>query len=288
MNNKIKNTLIAISVIIFLTLLNFSIPFFSLFVMVVWPIPVVIIAVQYNTNQAGLVIAVAAIVNGLLFSPIMGLMTVIGFGLIGFVLGGSINEGLSPFKTLLFTILAVLLSQTLIFGVTTYIIGYDFNNIINNALDMLLQTPQIDKTLLTQFKAIIQILFPAMIIISSTVMGTLNYYASIWFLKKRGYEKAVFTPIQYWKFPRWIVSLGILFTLLYNTHPFLVNLNVILFFLAFLQGFAVGLFYIVKKDSFFLNMVYVGLVFIIPFLAFGLIFVGLIDMWFNLRKLNKK
>ena len=287
MDNRTKDTLLAISAIILLTLLNLFVPLFSLFVLVVWPIPVVIIAVKHNINQAGLVIGAAALINGIFLSPLMGLMTVIGFGFIGFVLGGCINENLSPLKSLIFTILAVLLSQTLIFGVSTYIIGYNFNHIINNALDMLLQTPQIDQTLITQFKSIITMLFPAMVIISSTVMGILNYFVSIWFLNKQGYDIETFTPIHYWRFPKLLVTLGILLTLIFNYHKFLVNINVILFFVAFLQGFAVGFFYINKRDSFFLNTLYIFLVLIIPFLSIGLIFIGLVDMWFDLRKLSK-
>ena len=288
MNEKKRDTLLAILAIIFLTLLNFFIPFFSLFVLVVWPIPVVIIAVKHNSNQAGIVIAAAAIINGIFLSPLMGLMTVIGFGFIGFVLGGSLKEGLSPFKTLIFTILAVLISQSLIFGVSNYLLGYNFNHIINNALNMLTQTPQLDEALLSQFKTLIKMLFPAMIIVSSIVMGSLNYFVSVWFLNRQGYKIDMVTPIQYWQFPKWTVTLGILITLFFNTNTYLLNLNVLLFFAAFLQGFAVGLFYITKRDSIFLDILYIFLVLILPVLSFGLIFIGLIDMWFNLRKINKK
>lgn len=45
----------------------------------------------------------------------MGLMTIIGFGLVGFVIGNVIKEDFSPLKTLIITIITVIISQALIF-----------------------------------------------------------------------------------------------------------------------------------------------------------------------------
>mgnify|MGYP006301769647 CR=1 FL=1 len=129
--------------------------------------------------------------------------------------------------------------------------------------------------------------YPALIIISSMFTGTIHYYISIWYLNKKDFNFESFLPVRFWHFPRWLVSLGIVVTLIFQTNIFFNNLNIILFFLAFIQGLAVGLFYINgRKGSKILRTIYIICIFVVPLLPLLLILLGLIDMWFNLRKLE--
>ena len=274
--------------IIIMTVMNFFFPVLSIIILAVWPIPVVLMAVKHGMKVAGITIIVAAIINGFLFGPLMGLITIIGFGFVGFIIGESLNEGLSPARTLVFTIIGVITSQLLIVAISHYIFGFDMKNLVEQIIKQLSEAGD------TTFKEIIQAqfhvikaVFPAIIVISSILTGILNYYLSLWYLNNRGISKKIFLPVKLWRFPRWYISFGIILSLIFKTNTFFINLNIVLLFLAFLQGFAVGLFYIGKtKKPVFFRWLYIFTILFIPPVPVILMLTGLIDMWFNLRKLG--
>lgn len=235
-----------------------------------------------------MVITVAAIINGLSFGVVMGLYTIIGFGLVGFVVGGSLVEGFSPFKVLLFTIGAVFISNLNIGVASSYLFGFNYNQFFNEIINNISQFPEFAdmQAVLEHQLQFVKMIIPSILVISSIASGALTYYASHWYLKNKGLRIEMYKPVYYWSFPRWWISIGIIITLIINGNIYLTNLNIILLFLVFLQGFAVGLYYL-KKLPPFLTMVYVFVIIMFNiFSFFALAFVGLVDMWFNLRKLN--
>ena len=286
MNKKVIDIIKAVSAVVLLTILNIYVPFLSLFVLIVWPIPIVLTTIKHGPKYAAIVIAISALINGIFFSPLMGLLAVVGFGFIGFVLGSSINEDLSPIKILVFTIVTIFLSQVLILTISVQFIGFDINQIVNESMKTIMGSPQIDEMILNQLKNIIKSIIPAVLFISSSLVGIVNYYITMWYINKLGIKKETFKEIQFWNFPKWAISLGILFTLMFSQNTILLNFNILFFFCAFVQGFSVGLYFVTKKGNKFLNMLYIFLVFLIPLLPFALIIVGLVDMWFDFRKLK--
>lgn len=285
-----RDSLKALMVIILLTILNFNLPILSLFIYIIWPIPIAYIVVKYGMKRAILLIIVAAVVNGLIMGAVMGLYTVIGFGLIGFILGASLEEGFSPLKTLLLTIFAVLISNLIIAGTTSYIFGFSYNQLFNDLIKSIGQSPEFShlSAVLEQQLNLIKRIFPAITVITSIITGSLTYYATLWYLKKMGLEQKVYKPVKYWRFPHWWVSLGIVISLLFKTNIYLLNLNIILLFLAALQGFSVGLFYLTKGNyPPFLTFTYILIIVLFNLFSFIILaLVGLVDMWFNLRKIK--
>lgn len=285
-----RDSLKALMVIILLTILNFNLPILSLFIYIIWPIPIAYIVVKHGMKRAILLIVVAAVVNGLIMGAVMGLYTVIGFGLIGFILGASLEEGFSPLKTLLLTIFAVLISNLIIAGTTSYIFGFSYNQLFNDLIKSLGQSPEFShlSVVLEQQLNLIKRIFPAITVITSIITGSLTYYATLWYLKRMGLEQKVYKPVKYWRFPHWWVSLGIVISLLFKTNIYLLNLNIILLFLAALQGFGVGLFYLTKGNyPPFLTFTYILIIVLFNLFSFIILaLVGLVDMWFNLRKIK--
>ncbi len=279
----------AVLAIIFMTFFNVFFPIFSIAVIAIWPIPVVVIAVKYGMKKAGMIIVIAAIINGFLFGPLMGLITVIGFGFIGFIIGGCLNEGLSPARTLIATIIAVIVSQVMVIVISHYIFDFNLLNVIEQIITQLTEGGELEKIkdIIQAQIEIIKSIFPALIVLASILTGIVNYYLSLWYLNNIGIKKEMFLSIKFWQFPRWYLSLGILISLLLKENIFFANLNIILLFLVFLQGFAVGLFYIDKAGrAIFLRWLYIFMVFFIPPVPVILAFIGLVDLWFNLRKLG--
>lgn len=292
-NARIKDSIKAIVYLLILTLINIYLPFFSMLIIIIWPIPVAIITLKYNFNIAAGVIGVTAIINGIFFGPIMGLLAVIGFGLVGFVIGSCLKEDIKPLYTLLLTVFSVLVSHLLLIIISYYMLGIDFQSIISEATTLLGQTGTMGdmEGIIVDQLQILEKIFPALIAISAVITGTLNYYVTIWYIDKAGFKKESYMHVKYWFLPRWIISIGIVIALLLKGNLLFVNLNMVLLFFTLIQGYAVSIFFIDKKfKSFVFKLIYTAIILFVPVLPPFLILLGLADFWFDFRKIkyNKK
>ncbi|MCG8516141.1 MAG: YybS family protein [Halanaerobiales bacterium] len=273
--------------IFLLTILNLNIPIISFLVNIILPVPVVYMIIKHGMNKTFFMILLSAVLSGLLIDPLMGLYTIIGFGLIGFVLGSALKEEFSPRLTLILTISAVLISNLIISGISSYLLDFNYHNLFNEIIEGLGSNPDLTELALNleQQLELLKMLIPAFFVITSIISGTITYYLTLWYLKRIKLNKRVYKPIKYWYFTRWI-SVGIAICLLFKTNIYLVNLNMVLLFFVFLQGFAVGLYYLAKSpNSSGLTFLYILLIILFNFFVFIILsLVGLIDMWFNLRK----
>jgi len=285
-----KQFLLSLIAIVILTFINVSFPFFNLAVILIWPIPIVNLAIHQGMQKATILIAIAALINGLLFNPLMGLLTVAGFGFVGFVMAGAILEKLSAFKVLVMTVLAAIASNFLIIAGISF--AYDggilatVQSAIADNLVPLLENGEMTAVLEAQLE-LISLIIPGMLIISGVLTGILNYYLVHWYFDIKRISVKTYNSISYWRFPAIILSLGLVISILFRGSPVGLNLLVIIIFLLFLQGFGVGLYYVRKKTkSFFLNWIYILLVIMIPVIPPLLFLIGLVDLWFDIRKLK--
>jgi uncharacterized protein YybS (DUF2232 family) len=282
-----KDTIRTLAYIILLTAVNYFIPILSMAVMILWPVPIVYLVQKKETNAVITVIVIAALINGFLFGTVMGLMTIIGFGLVGFVIGNVIKEGLSPLKTLITAVITVIISQALIFYVSSGMMNLNYQTLLQQAIESLssdLDQQSVEQLINAQI-SLIRMIFPALLAVSATVTGILNYYVSAWYLRRRGLNIELYKAVSSWYFPRWIVSILIVISLLMTSNPVFLNINIFMFFIAFLQGFAVLMYYLsTKSSSFLLKAFLIFLIFIFPPVPIILILLGMLDMWFNFRK----
>ncbi|MCF8008418.1 MAG: YybS family protein, partial [Halanaerobiales bacterium] len=169
----------------------------------------------------------------------------------------------------------------------------DFQSIINEATALLGQTGTIGdmEGIIVDQLQILKKIFPALIAISVVITGTLNYYVTIWYINKVGFNKESYIHVKYWFLPRWVISIGIVIALLLKGNLLFVNLNMVLLFFTLIQGYAVSIFFIDKKfKSFVLKLIYTAIILFVPVLPPFLILLGLVDFWFDFRKIkyNKK
>lgn len=285
-----KQFFLSLAAIIILTFINVSFPFFNLAVILIWPIPIVNLAIHQGMRKATTLVAVSALINGLLFNPLMGLLTVAGFGFVGFVMAGAILEKLSAFKVILMTVLTAITSNFIIMaGISlSYeggILGTVQSAVADNLIP-LLENGEMTAILEAQLE-LISLVIPGMLIISGILTGILNYYLVHWYFDIKKISVKTYNSITYWRFPTIILSLGLVISILFRSTPVGINLLVIIIFLLFLQGFGVGLYYVRKKtESFFLNWIYILLVIMIPVIPPLLFLIGLVDLWFDIRKLE--
>ncbi|TDO91337.1 uncharacterized protein YybS (DUF2232 family) [Halanaerobium saccharolyticum] len=284
---RYKDSIRTLAYIILLTAVNYFIPFLSMAVMILWPVPIVYLVQKKESSSVIGVIVIAALINGLLFGTVMGLMTVIGFGLVGFVIGNVIKERVSPLKTIIIAVITVIISQGLIFYVSSGMLNLNYQTLLQQAVESLSSEfdQQSVEQLITAQMSLIRMIFPALLAISASITGILNYYVSAWYLRRKGLNIELYKAVSNWYFPRWIVSPLIVISLLLTSNPIFLNINIFMFFLAFLQGFAVLMYYLSQKSSsFLLKSFLIFLIFIFPPVPIILVLMGLLDMWFNFRK----
>mgnify|MGYP006283292771 CR=1 FL=1 len=286
-----KDSLRTLAYILILTTINYIFPFLSMLVMFLWPVPIVYLVQKEESSRVIGVVALAALINGFFFGAVMGLVTVIGFGLVGFIIGNVIKEGFPPLKTLIAAVLAVILSQALVVYVSGAIMNLNYQLMVEEAIRSLggeIDEQTLEQLVIPQLE-LIKLMFPALLSISATITGIFNYYISAWYLRRRGLNIELYKPVRRWYMPRWIVSILIVVSLLMRSNTIFLNINIYMFFLAFVQGFAVLMYYLSSRNSSFLLKAFVVfLIFIFPPVPILLILIGLLDMWFNFRKLGRQ
>jgi uncharacterized protein YybS (DUF2232 family) len=258
-------------------------------VLIVWPIPVAVITLKYDLNTTAGLVAVTALISGILFGPMLGLLAVIGYGLVGFVIGNCLKENIKPFRTLLFTIFAVLMSHILLLLISKYMLGINFQSILNEVSSILGQTGNMSnmEDMISSQLQLLKRIFPALVGISAIITGSLNYYVTNWYIKRVGYSKKIYKKIKYWFLPRWPIAIGIVASLILKRNIFFVNLNMILLFLVLLQGYAVSLYFIDEKTSnSLIKIIFTAVVLFVPLFPPAVVLLGLVDFWFDFRKIK--
>ncbi len=291
-NQENDNKLFALSlgVIVLLSVLGIIFPFLSFAAALIWPVPIVYLALKQGMRRAALLIVIAAIINGIFITPTLAMITVAGFGFVGFVMAGSLLEDFSAFKVLLFTILAAITSNFILMAGVSLGMGYSFpagirDALIDNVLT-LLNNGELSVLVEMQIELIINML-PGLIAISGILTGILNYYIVHWFLRAKKMQVTIFPSVEKWRFPAKIISIAIVISILFRDQIVMLNIAAVAFFLVFIQGFGVGLYYIAKKtQSYFWKWIYVFLLIVIPVLPPVILILGLVDLWFDIRKIE--
>ncbi|MFW6034814.1 MAG: DUF2232 domain-containing protein [Halothermotrichaceae bacterium] len=294
-----KDYIIAIKYlfVIFLLSFLFAVPVLNLVALILLPVPIVFLVVRLDSKLSFAVIVLAALINGLLLGTVIGLYTIIVFGLIGFTFGLALKEGFSSIKVLLLVIAAVLISTVIIYYLVGGINSGYFEEQLEQQMEImgqqypqLFQMQNVDPEMfINLYLETVKLLFPAIVVISSIILGSIIYYITLWYLNRKGFDFKSFKSLKYWFLPRWWTAAGLTFALIFKTNQYGLNAVIILFFLIYVQGMAVGYYYLAQADSKAVNFIYFVFVFFSSIMFIGiivLIAVGLIDMWFNLRKLK--
>jgi len=288
-NQTVKDSIKAILYLLILTLVNLYLPFLSVIVIILWPIPVAVITTKYNFNATAGVIGASALINGIFFGPVMGLLALVGYGLIGFVVGLLFKKEIEPLRALIITVVTVAFSNIILLLISRYMLGINFQNIINEITKMVNQTTgmgDMEDLVINQIQ-LLQRIFPALTSISAIIMGSLNYYLTNWYINKTGFSISSYKKIKNWFLPRWPIALGIVISLILKRNIIFVNLNIVLLFLVLIQGYAVCLYFIDNKTNrSIVKVIFTIVVLFIPILPPIIILLGLIDFWFDFRKIK--
>jgi len=296
---------------VLLSVLGIYLPVLGVFIGFTWPVPITILGLRHGLKWSVLATVVSGIILSMLVTPMQALTLVLGFGLLGIVLGEALKRDLSIGKIIWLGASASLLSKILLFFAATFLLGVNsftenftmLQKSMEQALaiykDMGMDKAQLEmmKESLSNIMDLMKIIFPALLVIASIIDTFLNYILSQLILKRLGYPAKKVPPFSEWRLPRWVVwgfITGIIFLIAGQHYKIegltTIGLNLQYFssMLFLIQGFSVVTFYLKKyKTNNFLISFILLVLFITPFFVGILVWVGLFDVWFDYRRLSR-
>jgi uncharacterized protein YybS (DUF2232 family) len=298
------------AVAIVFALISAYLPIVGPFVNLIWPVPIILLGVRHGYKWSIMATAVAGILIAMLVHPLQAIGVVVGFGLIGIVLGHSFRANYSPAKTMVWGALASLLSKAAVLGIGALVMGVNpfdlqsdaMGQAISQALEVyrsfgmkeedLAQMAQNMQALIDLMKVIL----PAGFAMAAVVDTYLNFIIAKAVLKKLGHSVTGFPPFKHWNLPYQIVYLfACALLLLYwgQSREILLmkqvgmNLQVLTSMLLLVQGLAL-FYYLADKYNLsrFTRGIILFLIFTNGLFTQVLIFGGAFDMAVDYRKLR--
>ncbi len=300
------------AVAILFAFMSAYLPVIGAFVNLIWPVPIILLGVRHGYKWSLLTTAAAGLLIALLMHPLHAVSIVVGFGLIGIVLGHAIREKYGAMKTLAVGSLASLLSKAAVMGIAFLVSGVDplfgQSDIAAKALEqslelyqsMGIQGEQLDKMRenMATIGSLIKIILPAGFVMAAVVDTYLNYVVARLVLRKLGHVLPEFPPFSRWQLPRAIAYAFVLaLVMLYwgQTREIgwlkdvAMNIQVISSAMLFVQGLSLAVFLLERYN---VSRLFRGMLFFFiftnGFLTQIVILAGAFDMVLDYRRLREQ
>ncbi len=298
------------AVAILFAFMSAYLPLIGAFVNLIWPLPIILLGVRHGYKWALLTTAAVGVLIALLMHPMHAVSIVVGFGLIGIVLGHAIRAQYGPMKTLLAGGAASLLSKAALFAIAFLVTGispfFEQTDIAAKALTqsvelyqmMGMQGEQLEqmKASMAQITDMVRIILPAGLLMAALLDTYINYLVARLVLRKLGHVMPEFPPFSRWRLPGvfaycFVLALVMLYwgqsrdlQLLKNIA---MNLQVISSAFLFVQGLSLSFFLLQRfKVSRFLRGLLIFFIVTNGFLTQVLILAGAFDMVLDYRKIR--
>lgn len=298
------------AVALIFALISAYLPLVGPFVNLIWPVPIILLGVRHGYKWSILATAVAGVLIAILMHPLHAVSVVLGFGLIGIVLGHAFRAEYSPGKTMLWGTLASAVSKVAVLAVAALVMGINPLNMqtdamstaVEQALEMYRSMGMSEENLQQMSGSmqavinLVKIILPAGFGMAAVLDTYLNFVIAKVVLKKLGHRVEAFPPFRLWSLPRYLAYIFILsivgmywgkareIDLLYKIS---MNFQVITSMFLLVQGLA--LFYFLA-DKYKLSRFMRGIILILlltnGLLTQGVIFAGGFDMAVDYRRLR--
>lgn len=300
------------AVAIIFAIISAYLPIVGPFVNLIWPVPIILLGVRHGYKWSILATAVAGVLIAMLLHPLNAVSVVVGFGLIGIVLGYAIRAQYSPMKTVMWGTAASLVSKIAVLAISAVVLGMNpltmqtdvLSKAVEQAVEMYRGFGMTEENLaqvagnMQGLIDLLKIILPSGFALAAVVDTYLNFMIARIVLRKLGHYVEGFPPFKLWSLPRFIGYFFVLslvgmywgksreIVMLYNIAA---NFQVLTSMFLFVQGLA--LFYYVA-DKYNLSRLTRGIILVLiftnGFLSQGLIFAGGIDMAVDYRGLRRK
>ncbi|MDF2634612.1 MAG: Protein of unknown function rane [Pelosinus sp.] len=296
---------------ILFALISAYLPLIGPFVNLMWPVPIILLGVRHGYKWSIMATVVSGIMIAMLMHPLHALSVVVGFGLIGIVLGYAFRMNFSANKTMLWGTVASLISKAALLTISAIVLGVNplsmqsdvMANAVTQAINVYRDFGMGEQELAKMAESmqtmidLMKVILPAGFIMASVLDTWLNFLIAKTVLRKLGHNVPNFPPFKEWSLPYYIVYLfALALVMIYwgNSREISLltqvgmNLQVITSTLILVQGLALFNYF---ADKYNLSRLVKGLILFLiltnGFFAQILIVAGAIDMVLDYRHLRR-
>lgn len=215
---------IMVAIAIIFAFISAYIPVFGAFVNMIWPVPIILLGIRHGLKWSVMATVVAGVAIAIFVQPLKAMSIVLGFGLIGIVLGYGFRADYNPGKTVILGFVASVVSKIAVLGIGMAVTGINPLNFQGEMMDKaLVQVIEMyrsfgvpDTTLVQveeQMKVavkLIPIMLPAGFVLTALLDTYLNFVVARIVLRRLGQPTRSFPPFKEWSFPRFILYVFIL------------------------------------------------------------------------------
>ncbi|QNO15029.1 DUF2232 domain-containing protein [Alkalicella caledoniensis] len=293
-----------LGILVILSILTY-VPPFSLFSFILLPTPILFAVFRHNLKVAtmiGFLSVITLIIVGI--DPISSLINGIYASFIGLALGYGFVKKLKPTMTLIITTASLLTAILLIAFLYTTFLEY---NIVEEILDLQVQLlesiaeriqetrppveEQGDRELFIALtREEIRYIFPGLLVLAATINSFFTIGLTRIILKKFKIETQPFPKFSHWRFGDWLiwtfVAAQLLPIFLPQTKQIAYNVTQVALYGIILQGLAVIYYKISEKIRYAaIKVIIILIILFIPILQSIAMFIGIIDFFWNFRRI---
>lgn len=288
--------LAALTVLLYLA--SVYIPVLGIFVSFLCPLPVMFLVIRWDVQRGILAACVASILVLILAGPMQALTCLVGFTLLGVVMGVTIRKEYNLFEVIALNTGVSLLSKLVLLGIALLVIG---QNPLTESFALLEETikktPWITANLPNSQELVgyLRLIIPAVLVVASLFDTTCNFLLGRWVGKKIGLSFPDIPPFSAFTLPKsvfWVFVLGWILILFGGSSALGrigMNVQMVTQFLFLLQGLSLVYYFLGKYIH--SKPVRVGILLFLlfqPFFSFLLSWLGVFDVFLDFRKLTLK
>lgn len=298
-------------VILIVALLAIYLPLLWFLSILILPIPVLVISKRSGIRYAVLACLVATLLIGLLsnFVEAASLFPILFLGAAQEV---ALRKKIPASQMVFLSAVAILICLLLVFLLGYFLLGI---NLIAEQTKMIKESLHLQEDfyqnlgyrqtgeelqVLEKGLKFLPYIMPASLSLFCLIMGLVNFWLTSRILRKLGFEVPHLPEFSQWQWP-WYFAWGYILGLVgflfpkyfgsYADSIYYLSFGLLIIFgaLFFVQGVSIAVFYFRKmKLAWFYRVLIVLLLVLFPFLAQALSWVGLLDTWFNYRRLPQQ
>ena len=292
----------------------YFIPFLTIFVNLVMPLPVVICGQRHGFKWSLLSLIVASILAAMLINPLQGLFYLGVYGVLALIAGTCMYRKVPPVKTVLLASIGALIGYGANIAIAFFLMGINPITTFFTGLDQAL--PQMVNAMTSagmsgesaiqwqgefqQSIEMMKIILPGALLLYAPIVSFINYVAARRIIMRLGQFIQGFPDFLHWNMPKAVVPIYFLafFAISYLHSAGLkdslyfkicANLWAITSVLLVIQAFAV-IYWFVRVKGFSRIWLYVAgfAAMFMPMVSLVFTYVGAYDLLFNFRKLKKQ
>ena len=273
-------------------IISMYVPVIGSFINFLWPLPIAICGMRNGLRWSVMTLIVADIAVAVLISPLHAFSLLAAFGLVGLTLGECMRRGYKPFKLMLISSVACLISIGASFLIALYIMGIQPVDMMFTSLEEAAVKSN------AEMLRMMRLIMPGAFFLCAPIIAFVNYLAARKILSKLGAAFEEFPPFTQWNVPGWMLwpyGISLLMVSYYVQYPeslmyhISVNLQVITSVFFVLQGIALIYWWLEKNNKpKWWGTVSVALLFFVQIFSQIIVFVGAFDLVFDFRNLSGK